>query len=228
MMRYLSCFIAIVCFSLHAAIHHVDSVYEIYQHLPHTPFVVFCDIDNTILQPTTWYGSHQWFVQHMNAAMERGCTRQEALDLVLPELIRFHHEEMQPQLVEDHIRECIQYIHNTCHMPVYAITARGDALRDITHTQLSQLGISVSSGIPDMRDDATGIACDKGVIFIAQANKGRALQILFECGWCRDDCTVVCIDDAYHNVEDMVRTCHEHTIDVVGIRYGYCDDQYYV
>jgi len=182
--------------------------------------MVLCDIDDTLIQPTTWYGSTNWFLYEIRQQQEYGYTHKQALDYILPEYIRFQREEMVPQLMEADTATCIADI-QAYSIPVFAVTSRYSGLAHTTLWQLSTLGIALSPTCGEHTEylpDTFSVA--SGIVFTQGGDKGKALSYLLYQASPYTPSHVVYIDDTYHHLKEIESVCHQYNISFTGLWYS--------
>jgi len=215
----------IVCghFFAIAEVHEIASLYEVYDYIPcDAATMIFSDIDNTLLQPDTWYGSDAWFLQKLAEEKAVGNDSSEALDRIVQEYNRFHKEEMVPQLVEHEADVLISQL-RTSGIPVYAVTARNVELVDATYNQLKSLRLALTT-TPSawlLYDDNVYVAY--GVVFSGYVRKSDALLAFLDAILDTRPEHIIFIDDKHHNVADIDAACKQRGIKVDALRYSYCD-----
>ena len=222
-MRYITLAIMMIS-SCAESIYEVTSMQEVYQYLPDdTDYMLICDIDNTLIHPTTDYGSDQWFSYQVLCEKECGYSHKKAVQRVLAEFIRFHHEDAVVQAIEDATIALLTHVHNN-KIPVYAITSRSLPLVEPTHNQLYATGIVLT---PDKTCyfvyEPEPMYFSGGVVFSSNHSKYDAMHLLIDNVCSELPNHIVFIDDKRKHVENVVNACHERGIPVTGIRYGYCD-----
>lgn len=191
--------------------------------------IVVLDLDNTVIQPKQLIGSDQWFRHQIEDFRKKGHSIQKAVSLTLP----IYHEVMnrsEVSVVDNRTPQLIRDL-QTANIPVMALTSRGAQLKDATARQLNSVAVNFNQGRfkdQQMHFDAQPNALfNQGIIFADGKHKGEKLsEYLNHSQW--HPKRIVFVDDQVKNVHQVREYLIPQAYDVVGIRYGYLDDQTHV
>lgn len=145
---------------------------------------VIFDLDNTVMHPTKDDGSDEWFSGYVQYYVDRGMSRNDAIQKILPDLFKFQRiakvKPVEPEVVTLIKKFQKKKIH------VIALTARSCQLIPCTIKQLQSIGIDFSKTALRSKKqlsfkELSDPACyTKGIMFCANNSKGKTLLQLFK------------------------------------------------
>lgn len=206
---------------------------EVFGHLIHdaaeTLFV--WDIDNTIAEldsPAPHHvGTDMWFCCCIEDHIKNGKTKQEAIELVVPDYTKAQFT-YDLRLLQPEFNKVFQHLKNK-KIRTIALTARNLSLRDRTHTQLGNIGVDFKED--DYKEQLIlnkekGIEYYRGIIFSNGNDKGKVLTQFLQNKENAQYKKIVIVDDSHPNIHAIASAFGiKEEIDVVAIRYGYLDEK---
>lgn len=202
-----------------------DQLDDIKQYINQDKTLVVFDLDNTLVAPKLEIGTEQWF-NYTLRHMQNGHKMQDAIDALLPLFFQIN-QHIPLYLTENIIPELLQSLYKQ-DIPVIAVTARSDILKDCTIKQLCNAGIElpfIGFGEKEIKETfRVPMSFVHGIIFSANNDKGLLLfYILDQVGYRPNK--IIFVDDKYNNVAMVARACAEHKVPFVGIRYSRLDER---
>jgi hypothetical protein len=214
-----------------AEIREIKSIREVVPSLAEGTLIVF-DIDNTLMAPTGYLGSDEWFyllykVYRINGADESGIAR-TAMDVWNKTQWRIDVKAVEketPLLIKKEQAKGNK---------VMALTARTFDIADRTIAQLGTIGIDFSSASvsgkesifpkTDFKSD-DDVLVKKGIIFVGESNvKGKVLAYYLQKMNYHPK-KVVYIDDREKHVKSVSETLETIGIPCLSFRYGAADEK---
>lgn len=200
-----------------------SSFEEVFDHLsPET--ILFCDLDNTIMEVTQHFGSVQWGDNHKEKLINSGESSEKAEEIlhnlwfgILPHI--------SMQLVDEQIPQIIQSIQKMGHF-VLGLTARYPKEAWYTHPHLNRFQINFDKFFPDQHIPLESpILYENGILFCGtQIKKSDALMAFLQLHNLTPK-KIIFIDDKLHHVQDLEAPLTSANIEYVGIRYSKCDQR---
>lgn len=179
--------------------------------------VVVFDIDNTILEPVQTLGSDQWFEYLVKKYEGQG---QDHAQAILSSQADWNLVQQQTdvRLVEKGTARLIRKL-QLRGITVIALTARPDALKDVTAGQLSSLRVHIEQyeGY-----DNPDVVYSEGIIFSAGKNKGVILKDFLE-RLNIQPARLFFVDDKEKNVNNMDAEFAKTQIVNINFRYAAAD-----
>ena len=192
--------------------------------------MVICDVDNTVMIPERYEGSDMWFSYHMKKHQKTGCSREEALAIVLPEYARLQ-KTITVRPVEKEIPAFIKKWQDSG-IVVMGLTSRGDPVIAETGNLLASISIDFSLTAPkitllDYMIDKQHIIYNYGVLFCAVADKGEALTKFLEQTTIPKK--IVFVDDTLTKIISVKKAldhlkAHGHKLEYSCFHYRHLDD----
>jgi FMN phosphatase YigB (HAD superfamily) len=184
--------------------------------------LVLFDLDNTLMEPTQTLGSDEWFHQQLSDYTERGLTRMQAIQELLPIWHRI--VQVSPfQVLEEDTADLVADVQAQAAY-VTAVTARGPELIQATRRHLRQVGVVLSGhALPVIDQDQLPLAYDQGVLLCNGVHKGKALLRLLEHTSGLDFDRIVFVDDLEKNVRAVEEAASELGVEFIGLRYSAAD-----
>jgi len=203
-----------------------DRLDDVKNYLGAESALVIFDIDNTLAAPPYEIGTDQWFAFALQKKQAEGASITEALKAVLPLYYQIHCC-IPLCLIEETIPELFQMLCNQ-EVPVIALTARSDVLKQCTIKQLTGAGICLPFiGLSDCELRVTfevPSTFTQGIIFCGKNDKGKVLfHMLDQVNY--KPTKIIFVDDKYSNLASVERVCIQHKIPFIGIRYSRLDDR---
>ena len=191
--------------------------------------LVIFDIDNTLLEPTGFLASDQWFYYLLEQLEQREDEKAALADAIARWNAASAVVEVRP--IEPDTAAVIGRL-QARGIETMALTARSYDLADVTFKQLAAVGIDFSAHAPhrgplEVPNETTPGARPsrliRGVIFVDEGNdKGKVLvSMLTRMGAMPKH--VVYVDDKEHHVVDVGRALAARGIALDGFRYGAAD-----
>jgi hypothetical protein len=182
--------------------------------------LVFFDLDNTLVEPTTPLASDQWFDACMRYYQDKGLSLQQANKIVLPmwkELfLHVHVKPVEPMTIAvlDAIAKKVS---------VLAVTARSQY--SLAFKQLAEVGISFQQNpLAQHMFLYNQFRFERGILFCNGADKGAAVAALLQQLLLKPK-LIVMVDDKIKNLESVAKIVVQQKIDFVGFRYGFLDEK---
>ena len=204
----------------------VKQMHEMKTHLKPDTLIIF-DIDNCLIEPKQLLGSDQWGYYQIAKYQKEGLTKKQAFKKVSFEFTAIHNitevkavEATTPKLIRELQKK---------NYPVIALTGRAPDMAAITIHQLSKADYDLTTTTLSEKEipynnDKTGVLFKKGILFTALSHKGKALFTLLK----KLNYTpkrILFIDDKLSYVTLVEKSCKEHNIPYIGLRYSYLDDK---
>lgn len=216
-------------FSLHPFIIESNQIEDVLKYIDDETLIIF-DIDNTIARLDRVIGSDVWFYHRLNSLIQNGKTEYEAMEELLPLLIKiYEHSWLIP--VEECVIPLIKSLQEK-NIKVIALTSRNMNILDRTFEQLHRMGLDFkASSLSQEEFDFTfnkhdqyrKVAYKDGVIFCGKNNKGDILMHIFiHLNYYPDK--VIFVDDKRKYLQSVQQAMNRMGIAFLGIRYGACDD----
>lgn len=186
--------------------------------------VVF-DIDNTLIEPISGVGSHQWGDFYFERLLAKGMGEREAEDLTIvawKEVI----PNLDYQLVESESPRLLEELKQMGALPI-GLTARSPFEKDFTRKHLLSVGIDMTHEIspPEtcFSHKSGNWVFSEGVIYKENLfPKGQALKEFFHEYELEHE-KIIFIDDRIENVLSVLAALKNHEAAVLGVRYAGLD-----
>lgn len=198
-----------------------DIFEEVINHLsPNT--IVFCDLDNTLIEANQQFGSVQWGDNHKRKLIELGHSPKDAEEIlrtlwleILPIMPMRLVDVEAPRIIQNlQQKECV----------VLGLTARYPEDSPNTHPQLDRFRIHFDKQYPDqeifLKDSAL---YEKGILFCGTHNKKSEVLIAFLKQLNLSPKKIILIDDKLSHIQDLENILPSFNIDYVGIRFSKAD-----
>ncbi len=182
------------------------------------------DLDNTLIESSTHFGSYQWGKKMIQEAIENGMKIEEALDHIMP-IWDEAQKQVQLALIEEHTPKWFDVFHSQAAL-VIGLTGRSPQVAPLTLAGLEVININFSNiDHPLQFDLPHPIHFEKGILFVgAKNNKGEALIQWIEQTPSRFD-RVVFLDDQITYIEQVEKALMNLSIEYVGIRFAKVDEK---
>src|SRR5579863_5714737 len=184
-----------------------------------TIWVLF-DIDQTLIEPTTYAGRPEWFDRVVKQLMlEEGLDRPTADGILHPKWVAFM-EIVPMQTIEAKTADLVKIIQRKSEASL-ALTARCPSLTKLTLRQLEQLNIDFTDHAPRavFLETPHPAHLENGVLFASRMNpKGTLLRQFIEKSD-KKPIKVIFIDDARHHLEKMEIELQKLGIAFTGFHY---------
>lgn len=191
------------------------------------------DIDNTLIQPVQMLGSDQWFFYMVDKFVKDGASQEDATEKAWKAWVDVQKvtkvrpaEATTPKLISDAQGKGIFTM---------ALTARSYDEGELTHRQLSSVGIDMTGFPPLFKDlelTEEGMKRParyyKGVLLVDLNDKGEVLDMFLKMMKRKSKfspANVVFIDDKMKNVSAVDAALAKVGLECDCIRYGYLDAQ---
>lgn len=184
---------------MHAPVLEINEIQHFLQHISFNTHVIL-DLDNTVMEPLGMIaGSDQWFTQVCNRALQM---KEPMLSVINIYHAVQHQLKMQP--VEDKVIKLIKYL-QSIGIPVLALTARGQTLKETTIRQLQEIGINFHD-----------------IIFCDGGHKGDCLATYYG-----DELPshILIVDDKEKHALHVKTKMETRGVRVSALRYGFLDDK---
>jgi phosphoserine phosphatase len=199
-------------------------IIDVFNYVDSETLVLF-DVDNTLIEPTSYIGSSTWFSYIVKKTLDRGMEFKEVIDRLIPIFVELQHI-ISVKPVEAQTAMVVKKLHKQ-NIKTMGLTARNFILSKRTDEQLRYVDISLDSNtIYDgeiIFSEEVGFY--RGVLSIEPfGNKGARLFQLFEKinYWPKK---VVFVDDTREFLDGVSDMLAEQNIDFTGLRYGATDGQ---
>lgn len=209
-----------------AEIREIKSMQEIKESVKPDTLLVF-DIDSTLLMPTTYLGSDPWWDHLIDKYIKAGSSKQEALEKAAKDW-RDSQKDIQINPVEDITPALVSEFQKN-NIKVFALTARGFPIADLTINQLANNQIdfqksALTKQIEIKLQDKYPALYKKGVLFVGDNNKGILLLKFLEKLKYKAK-NIVFVDDKLKNVQNVNEALEKANIPIIAYRYGAADDR---
>jgi len=195
---------------------------EIEQYIDEKTLVVF-DLDNTLIRPKQMLGSDEWFCFYFNKKIDEYGDRDRAEKAALSLWLAIHTVSSM-QCIEPCTQSVIKKLQQKG-IPLMVLTVRNSNAVNVSIRQLHSVHLDFSKTAPvEHPVNLHGIDCvryEKGVLFVADHNKGEALLQFLQQHSLQPE-KIVFIDDKWSLVE-QVKVVESAGIEYVGLRYGGAD-----
>ena len=219
-------------FATHASadVREAASIAQIQPHVDQSTLVVF-DIDNTLLRPTTYLGSDEWYYFLVNSYKLQGIEEREAHTKAVATWNRTQYV-IQAKPVET-ITPGIIGTWQQQGITVMGLTARSTDIADITRKRLVSAGIDFTQR-PLTKDSMHVAASDlgsqedalfkDGVFYVGLGNeKGSALSHILTKLAIKPT-RIIFVDDKAHHTAEVDSVMTKANIPCIAFRYGACDE----
>lgn len=206
-----------------AEVREIKSMAEIVSEIRPTTLLVF-DLDNTLVEPVGNIGSDQWYDYLLTAYRRDGLDADaaekkaaETWTRTLGQVAVKPVEALTPLLVREEQKRGLK---------ILALTARGPEDAAATFSQLQAVGLDLASSAvskDDLRLPPAGLY-RRGVYFVGDGDKGKALLALLEKVGLRPT-RVVFVDDKPHHARNVDAALTGAGIPCVAFRYGAADEK---
>lgn len=206
-----------------AEVREIKSMSEIVSEVRPTTLLVF-DLDNTVIEPVGNIGSDQWYdyaltalrrdgLDEAAAEKEAGALWTRMLGVVKVKPV----EELTPRLLREKQKRGLKLL---------ALTGRGSEDAAATFAQLKAIGLDLSSSAvsPDNFSFGNNSLYSRGVFFVGDGDKGKALLALLEKIKLRPT-RVVYVDDKPRHAKAVDAAMTAAGIPCVAFRYGASDEK---
>jgi len=216
--------------SAYADVREASSITQIQPHVDESTLVVF-DIDNTLLRPTTYLGSDEWFYFLLNSLKLQGMQEREARAKAVATWNRTQYliqskpvETITPDIIRAWQRQGIT---------VMGLTARSTDVAGLTRKNLMAAGIDLT--LRPLTKDSMHVTArelgsqenalfKEGVFFVGLGNeKGHALEHILTKLAIKPT-RIIFVDDKAHHTTDVDSVMTKASIPCIAFRYGACDE----
>lgn len=223
--RILSLMLWIGAWPGRAEVREINIMDDIIEEIDKDTLVIF-DIDNTVLEPTTYWGSDQWFYFLIDELQEKNNFSKSAALHSAEQIWNRTQSHITTHPVEENTPALIENLQKKG-ISIMALTARSHAIAAITKQQLLNNRVNFAFnatknlGLVSIDDNAI---YDEGILFQGEGNdKGKTL-IKFLAKFNLRPPKIVFIDDKLKNVENVNKALEEiHGLKHIEFRYGYSD-----
>lgn len=193
---------------------------EVINHLsPNT--MIFCDLDNTLIEASQQFGSVQWGDIYRRQLIESGESPEKAEEIVNNLWLQML-SIITMRLVDAEAPGIIQKIQQNGHV-VLGLTARYPEEAQYTHPQLDQVGIYFDNRFSDREFFFHApVLYENGILFCG-TNKKSEVLIAFLKQLNLFPQKIIFIDDKLSHVQDLEHALAPLNIDYVGIRFSKAD-----
>lgn len=199
-----------------------ETLKEIYPLLNSETLLVL-DLDNTLIESVSHYGSYQWGNFLTRNALQEGLSLEMALDKIMPLWEKAQYDiEIKPIEEELHI-----FMNQASLIGVkkMALTGRSPKIADITFEFLEKHRINFSSwGLPHLSFELPNeYLFEKGVFFAGTRNEKGAVLFQFMNQINDKFKRVVFVDDQMHLVKQVQKALEKLPFEYYGVRYSGAD-----
>lgn len=200
----------------------VTTLEQIFPYLgPRTLIII--DLDNTLIESTTSYGSFQWAVFLRKQKMSQGFSFEEALDFSAKswELAQY---KIQMKCVEESSPGTIDALREKGFL-VLGLTGRPQELAKVTIQTLSDLKLNFSSFNLNFENDSN-TDYQEGVIFVGhQQDKGKILfEALEQLPFSFD--RILFVDDQKKYLEQVQNAASLNSVEFFGFHFVGCSPRF--
>lgn len=179
------------------------------------------DLDNTLFEAKQALGHANWFYDEMQARMQKGMARDDAIRDVYPEWIKTQRVCPVKPLEEQFIFEILALQEKS--VVVMGFTHRQPLAAEVTLHQIRSLGIDFTKTAPNKETftipSATPTLYTHGVLFVGDYNKKGDIFLPFLQMIQKNPVKVVFIDDKRKNVEELEQALAPLEVEYIGIHY---------
>ena len=207
--------------SLFGKIIETDLFEEVVNHLsPDT--ILFCDLDNTLIEASQQFGSVQWGDNYRRELIDSGESSEKAEEIVHDLWLKML-PIIKMRLVDVEAPKIIQKLQqNGC--IVLGLTARYQEEAPYTHPQLDQVGIYFDKRYPDQEIVLNNsVLYEKGILFCGTHNKKSEALITFLKQLNLFPQKIIFLDDKLSHIQDLENSLAPSNIDYIGIRFSKAD-----
>ena len=200
----------------------MDSFEEVAAHVPANA-LVFCDLDNTLIEPIGQFGSVQWEEHYRKCLVASGQPIADAEQAaherwleVFPFVKMRLVDNMAPMVIRNlQGRGCI----------VIGLTARPPETAKTTYKQLSQLGISFNG--PESRHTfcLEEVLYENSILFCGIHHKKSEALLAFLKQMDFFQKNVLFIDDKLSHIKDVEGALQSYSLAYIGIRFSKVDSR---
>lgn len=199
-----------------------NSFLSITQHTDEKTLLIV-DIDNTLVNSQTYYGSVNWEMDLYESLIKEGFSHKKAKTYT-----QNHWYEAQKSVSLSPIEKGIQTFLKTYLLKnnLIAITARDRTVMDLTFKSLKNLDFHFSLVDTPLHCSLTTKTpipayLHYGILFCGDCPKSIALFYLIETlNLLEMPKKIVMVDDTEHNLEDMHKKTQKHGINFIGLHYN--------
>jgi hypothetical protein len=200
----------------------ITTLEQIFPYLRPRTLIVL-DLDNTLIESTTTYGSFQWAVFLRKQKMSQGFSFEDALDFSVNswELAQF---KVQMRCLEQCSPSWLDALREKG-VPILGLTGRTQGLTKITMQVLSELKLNFSS--LDLNfENHLSIDYQDGVIFVGhRQDKGKVLfQALEQLPLSFD--RILFVDDQKKYLEQVQNVASLSSLEVFGFHFVKCSSRF--
>ena len=183
--------------------------------------IVFCDLDNTLFESSTYLGSVAWRNHIRNKGKAAGLDAKQTED-VLDKFWSFVQPFVSVRLVDQNAPEVIQKLRGDKVLFVI-LTARDHYEKEHTLKQLESLNVALPQDEESRSLSLPSPALyDHGILFCGENSKGAVVRAFLEEMGLQPD-RIVLIDDLAKQLADVEGVVKEKEIEFVGIRFSGAD-----
>src|ERR1700691_2403263 len=172
-------FLLVITVPIIANIYEHHSLKDIHDYIDHNDHhektLVIFDLDNTLVRYSTILGSDEWFSFTLSKLVEKGYSRMQALELLLPLYFKMANR-LELSILDDYAIDLINYLHEH-NIPTVALTSRSLPIAQRTLDELARLEINFISPVCPFNKEIHGqlarpYYCKDGIIFCNDNDKG--------------------------------------------------------
>lgn len=193
------------------------SLEEVLNHLSDSSALLVLDLDNTLIECATSYGSYQWAAYQIKQALKQGQSFKSVLDHYVPlwEDLQFH---TQIKLIEEKTPLILSNLQDQG-MKVIALTGRSPKLKEVTAKKLKEQGVVFSNPLKDTLSFDSSSDYHEGILFAGPHNsKGSILTQFIQCA-SQTFSKVIFFDDQKNYIEDVGQSMSELGLPFEGHHY---------
>ena len=200
----------------------IESLKTIHEFI-HNRTLLVLDLDNTLVESKSHYGSYQWGNFLIKKALEKGMDINEALDEIIP-LWEVAQNHIDSKPIEQEVHLFMESVEQLGALKM-ALTGRSSVVESVTLELLEKYNISFSNWAhtPFIFDLPYDYSFTKGVFFAGPKNqKGAILNQQLQQLKIKID-RVVFVDDQQYLVEEVKQALLNFPIEYYGVRYSGAD-----
>lgn len=188
--------------------------------------LIFCDLDNTLIESTRQIGSTQWS-DYISSQLNSSDQHKQKKSKVLSFCWRTVQPYLEVRTVDPRTHEIIQHIQNN-QIVVHGLTARFPAEIEYTHEQLLSVNINLARHVliseKIIFPFEQPVVYDRGIIFCGHNSKGTALNAFLAATGHRPK-RIIFLDDKWNHVRNVEKALSDSGIEYIGVRFGGSDER---